>query len=76
MILKLSHAIDCEFFKCFYYYFNLKANGKCIFWWARVLFLKVNLKMNKQQNYIAAECTEPLECDPFYFFVDLHKLID
>lgn len=32
MILKLSHAIDCEFFKCFfYYYFNLKANGKCIF---------------------------------------------
>lgn len=39
-----------------------------------MLFLKVNLKMNEQQSYIAAECTEPLECDPF--FVDLHKAID
>lgn len=41
-----------------------------------MIFLEVNLKMNKQQNYIAADCTEPLECDPFYFFVDLHKLVD
>jgi len=48
----------------FYCYFNLKQMKNVYFDELGCYFLKVNLKMSKQQNYIAAECTEPLECDP------------